>query len=86
MKPGTYSTEGHPGAWQIWNLPVTITVNETALLKIEVPEYRFDHGETEVVLESVKEKLFPRIIESQSLDVDVVAGATMSSMSVLQSV
>lgn len=86
MEPGTYSTEGHPGAWQIWNLPVTITVNETALLKIEVPEYRFDHGETEVVLESVKEKLFPRIIESQSLDVDVITGATMSSMSVLQSV
>lgn len=85
MKPGTY-TSGHPGAWQIWDLPVTITVNETALLKIEVPEYRFDHGETEVVLESVKEKLFPRIIESQSLDVDVITGATMSSMSVLLSV
>lgn len=85
MKPGIY-TSGHPGAWQIWDLPVTVTVSETALLKIEVPEYRFDHGETEVVLESVKEKLFPRIIESQSLDVDVITGATMSSMSVLQSI
>ena len=83
MKPGTY-TSGHPGAWQIWDLPVTVTVSETALLKIEVPEYRFDHGETEVVLESVKEKLFPRIIESQSLDVDVITGATVAHQQFVQ--
>lgn len=85
MKPGQY-TAGARGAWQIWELPVTITVNETALLKIEVPEYRFDHGETEVVLQCVKEKLFPRMIEAQSVEVDSITGATMSSMAVKTSV
>lgn len=85
MKPGTYEASSL-GFWGIWDLPVTITVNETALLHIEVPENRYDHAETEVILNSVKEKLFPRMIEHQSLQVDAIAGATVTSNSVKLSV
>ncbi len=82
MKPGKYTEAVAAGHWGIWKLPVTITVNETSLLKIEVPEDRFAHGETEVILQSVKDKLFDRIIEKQSLLVDSITGATLSSMGV----
>ena len=79
MAPGKYTEAALAGHWGIWKLPVTITVNETSILKLEVPEDRFAHGETEVILESVKEKFFDRIIENQSLAVDAIAGATLSS-------
>ena len=85
MMPGTY-TAGATGYWGIWKLPVTITVSEKALLKIEVPGDRFAHGETEVILQSVVDKLFPRIIENQSLNVDAIAGATVTSNAVKQAV
>lgn len=85
MKPGQY-TASALGYWGIWELPVTITVDEKTLLKIEVPEDRFAHGETEVILQNVKEKLFPRMIENQSVTVDAIAGATVSSHAVLVSV
>jgi len=85
MKPGKYtaSTMGYLGTQE---LPVTVTVNETSFLKIEVPSDRFAHAETEVMLECVKEKLFPRMIETQSLNVDAIAGATITSNSVKASV
>ena len=51
MKPGKY-TAGAMGYLGVWELPVTITVNDSALLKIELPEDRFAHGETEVILKS----------------------------------
>jgi uncharacterized protein with FMN-binding domain/predicted oxidoreductase len=85
MKPGTY-TSSALGHWGIWKLPVTITVSETALLDIAVPENRYEHGETEVILQSVKDKLFPRMIEHQSVRVDSIAGATESSDAVKISV
>jgi fumarate reductase flavoprotein subunit len=85
MMPGEY-TAAATGYWGIWKLPVTITVNEKALLKIEVPSDRFAHGETEVILQSVKDKLFPRIIETQSLNVDAIAGATVSSNAAKQAI
>lgn len=81
MKPGQYTGKAK-GYWQIWDLPVTVTVNETSILKIETPEERFDHGETEVILQSVKDLLFPRIIENQSIAVDGITGATVSSNAV----
>ena len=81
MKPGKY-TGAAKGYWQIWELPVTITVNETSILKIEVPDDRFAHGETEVMLANVKDLMFPRIIESQSIAVDAIAGATSTSNAV----
>ena len=81
MAPGKY-TAGALGYWGIWELPVTVTVNETSILKIETPDDRFAHGEAEVILQSAKDKLIPRIIESQSLEVDSIAGATASSTAI----
>lgn len=81
MKPGSYTGRAK-GYWQIWDLPVTVTVNETSILKLETPSDRFEHGESEVILQSVKDLMFPRIVESQSIAVDAIAGATASSNAV----
>ena len=81
MKPGKY-TGSSKGYWGIWDLPVTITVNETSLIGIEVPERRHDHGETEVMLNCVKEKLIPRMIMDQSVSVDAITGCTATSNAV----
>ena len=45
MQPGTYVGRaiGHKG---LFELPVTVTVNEDSILDIQVPEDRFQHGET----------------------------------------
>ena len=85
MAPGTY-TGAAKGWWGIWDLPVTITVNEHSLLDISVPDDRFEHGETEVMLKTVKENLFERIIANQSVKVDSVTGATVTSNAVKTSV
>lgn len=79
MKPGEYTGKalGHKG---LFELPVTIAVNEHSILRIAVPEDHFEHGETTPILQSVQDRLFPRIIEQQSLDVDAITGATSSSL------
>lgn len=78
MKPGKYtaSAMGYLGTKE---LPVTVTVNETSFLKIETPADRFAHAETEVMVQCISEKLYPRMIESQSLAVDAIAGCTVTS-------
>lgn len=78
MAPGSYTASYKSGYWRIVDLPVTVTVNEDSILKIEVPEDRFAHGDTEVFLQCAKEKFFPRIIENQSFNVDTVSSATLS--------
>lgn len=85
MAPGTYTGKAK-GYWQIWDLPVTITVNETSILKIEVPSDRFEHGETEVMLANVAQDMFPRIIANQSIGVDTVTGATATSRAVTSAI
>lgn len=82
MTPGTYTGTAKSGYWRIIDLPVTVTVNEDSILKIETPEDRFAHGETEVILESAKRRFFPRVLENQSINVDVVSGATQSCLGV----
>ncbi|MBQ5952186.1 MAG: FMN-binding protein [Lachnospiraceae bacterium] len=85
MKPGKY-TNASKGYWGIWDLPVTVTVNETSLIGIEVPEKRHEHGETEVMLNCVKEKLIPRMILNQSVAVDAITGCTATSNAVKSAV
>ena len=82
MAPGSYTASAKSGYWRIVDLPVTVTVNEDAILDIAVPEDRFAHGDTEVILASVKEQFFPRILRNQSLEVDGVTGATLSCVAV----
>lgn len=78
MMPGSYTASAKSGYWRIIDLPVTVTVSEDSILDISVPEDRFEHGDTEVILESVKEQFFPRIIANQTINVDGVTGATLS--------
>lgn len=82
MKPGTYTASAKSGFWRIIDLPVTVTVNEDAILNIKTPEDRFEHGETEVVMQSVIDRFFPRVIANQSINVDTVSGATQSCLGV----
>lgn len=85
MKPGTY-TASAKGFWGTWDTPVTITVSDDSLLSISVPDNRLEYGDTEVMMRTVKERLFPRMIANQSVKVDAVAGATVTSNAVMSAV
>ncbi|MBR2836078.1 MAG: FAD-binding protein [Coriobacteriales bacterium] len=85
MAPGQY-TGSAVGYWGIWEIPVTITVNETSILAIEVPDKRTLQGETEGFLFPVKYTLFPRIIKHQSTAIDAITGCTATSNAVFQAI
>ncbi len=85
MKPGKY-TASSMGYLGVQDFPVTVTVNETSFLKIETPKNRMEHFETEVMVKCIQEKLYPRMIENQSIVVDAIAGCTVTSNSVKESV
>jgi len=81
MKPGTYTITTW-GYSQAWSLPVTVTVSETAIEAIEVPdefEELDQHGETWVIFRTAVDYLIPRMLEAQSFAVDAVCGATATS-------
>ena len=85
MKPGVYTAYSH-GYWGSKDLPVSVMVNENSILDISVPSDRFEHSDTEVMLKNVKETLFPRIIKNQSVKVDAVTGASVTSNGVKMAV
>ena len=74
MKPGTYTVNTN-GFSLLKEMEVAVTVSETAIESIEVK----DNAETYPFLEAAKEKMIPRIIESQSISVDTITGVTGSS-------
>lgn len=78
MKPGTYTASGM-GFRLFEEVEVSVTVDETSILDIEVS---MDNGETKPILQSVIDKMVPRIIEQQSIYVDAITGATASSAAV----
>ncbi|NTW28501.1 MAG: FAD-binding protein [Coriobacteriia bacterium] len=83
MAPGTY--DGHSDSyWLGYTTPVKVTVDRDSILSIELPkpEDRFRHGETSVMLKACIERLVPRIIQNQSIAVDAVTGATVTSSSI----
>ena len=80
MKPGIYVGEGMGFNW-FEPVRVKIEVNETSLLSIEVIEKGLNREEP-LILKSVEDRMIPRMIESQSVDVDSVTGATSSSAGV----
>lgn len=82
MKPGTYLAEGR-GFNNAELLPVKVTVSETEILAIEKAD-EDDTCETEVIVDTVWKNLVPRMIENQSVAVDSITGATMSSNAVKQ--
>lgn len=80
MYPGTYIAAAR-GFSNTEEIPFKITVSETELLSIEKFD-PVDSCETEVILQSVLDLMVPRMIALQSLSVDSICGATMSSAAV----
>lgn len=59
-------------------LEVEVTFKDNKITNIQV----LNHSETPSILKTVEENLFPRIIDSQSLAVDSITGATASSSAI----
>ena len=78
MKPGTYTGVAQ-GFAKAEVLTVHVTVNETSIESIEVDQ---DNGDTKVMVETVENKLIPRMLELQSVSVDAISGATVTSNAV----
>lgn len=81
MAPGSYTATAK-GFWDVWDTPVTVTVNEHAILDIQVPENRMEYGDTEIMMRTVRDNLIPRMLRNQSLKVDSITGATVTSNTV----
>ncbi len=75
MVPGTYTAQAQ-GFAKAELLEVSVTVSED---KIESIEVNPDNGETATVLQSAIDLMIPRMIENQSVTVDSICGATVSS-------
>ena len=82
MKPGSYTGYG-PGFSLVEKLPVTITVDEERILDIQVAA---DNAETEPILQTVIDNMIPEMLENQTVSVDTVTGATVSSAAVRMAV
>ncbi|HHV07506.1 MAG TPA: FAD-binding protein [Firmicutes bacterium] len=82
MAPGTYTGSGQ-GFYAGEKVQVSVTVDENSILDIDVSK---DNGETPPILQSVIDKMVPRIIEHQSVYVDSITGATASSGAVRHAV
>lgn len=76
VKDGEYD-----GRWEVkmWTAPVHVVVKNHKItdIKITREQYKMPDSENE---------LLKRIIEKQSLDVDAIAGATITTKSILKSV
>ena len=77
MTPGVYEGEGTGigGA-----LKVAVTVSETEIEKVEI----VSHGETAGISDPAIERIPAAIVEKQSLAVDTVSGATVTSGAILE--
>ena len=81
VRDGTYRTEG-VGNNTTTPISVETTFAGNAIVSIAVGA----NAETGAILDTVKAIMIPRIIREQSLDVDAVTGATMSSTGVKNAV
>ena len=76
MTAGTYEAEGTGIGGAV---KVAVTVSETAIEKVEV----LAHSETAGIADPAIEKIPAAIVDAQSLAVDTVAGATITSKAIL---
>ena len=76
---GTYNVfaKGHNG-----DLPMKVELSEDKIINIEVD----DSGESEGIANPVFERLPQDIIEGQTLNVDVISGATVTSEGIIQGI
>ncbi|MGT2906671.1 flavocytochrome c [Streptococcus dentiloxodontae] len=79
FEPGTYqvTTEGHNG-----KLPMEVTLSEERIEKIEIDS----SGETSGISDIVFTRIPAEILEGQTLNVDAVSGASVTSNGVLDGV
>ncbi|WP_313132580.1 flavocytochrome c [Anaerocolumna sp.] len=77
--PGEYEgvSSGYGG-----EMKVKVTVDETSITKIDI----ISHADTPGVSTNAFDQIPPAIIEQQSLAIDVVSGATFSSLGILNAV
>ena len=81
MAPGTY--EGHGIGFRIaLPLNVSVTVSEDRIESIVVDQE--NTADTKAFIQTVVDKLIPRMLEYQSVSVDAVSGATATSNAVRQ--
>jgi uncharacterized protein with FMN-binding domain len=78
---GSFETQA-PGKSEMLLMTVTSTIAHNTWIDINIGP----HEEAGHILDSVKALLIPRIIGAQSIGVDIVAGATFSSVGVLEAV
>lgn len=77
MAPGTYTAQAY-GFSMSWPDILNVTVSENAIESIAFGE---DSGSTASMIDAVAETMFPRILDSQSINVDMISGATLTSNS-----
>ncbi len=75
MAPGTYTAQAY-GFNMSWPDILNVTVSENAIESIAFGE---DSGSTASMIDAVAATMFPRILDSQSINVDMVSGATVTS-------
>lgn len=80
FNPGTYeaSAEGHDGS----SIPMKVTFSDTKIVAIELA----GQEQTDAVATSVFKRLPEEIINGQTLQVDVISGATVTSKSLIDGV
>lgn len=78
MAAGSYSASAY-GFMAIAPLSVTVTVDESSILDIAVD----GNLESKPMIDAVNTLMIPRMLENQSLSVDAITGATVSSNAVL---
>ena len=75
MAPGTYTAEVY-GFSMSWPDILEVKVSENEIESIAFDE---ESGSTASMIDAVAAAMFPRILESQSINVDMVTGATVTS-------
>lgn len=77
--PGIYinETEGYYS-----QLRVSVTLDQYHIIDIEV----LSHEEPKILAEIVFEKLPPKIIKKNGIDVDIISGATYTSRALIEAV
>ena len=83
MKDGryvAYAESFHPGD----GLTVTVEINDNAIRTIEVDTVHT--SDMDIILDSAVRNLIPRMIEYQSVSIDAICGATVSSNAIKNAV
>ncbi len=81
LKDGVYTGEYEGGMYKWRQNTVKVTVTDGKVTDIEQVDAGFEYKEAEKL-----ESLYDRVIRDQSLQVDVISGATLTSKGYLQAV